>query len=144
RIRALTFERFGVRREQAERTGAWEVEGIPEQVRELYSRRHGRIVEMAGDESGRQERDRAAAESLRAKHAADAAGMRASWRQRAEEAGVDVDAMVAAATPGPPDPGAGPALDGPGGPRIPPPSDVAALIFDPTNGLTANQKTFSR
>ncbi|WP_331757386.1 MobF family relaxase [Streptomyces anulatus] len=144
RIRALTYERYGVWREQVERTGAWEVEGIPESVRELYSRRHGRIVEMAGDESGRQERDRAAAESLRAKHAADAAGMRASWRQRAEEAGVDVDAMVAAAAPGPPDPGAGPVLDGPGGPRIPPPSDLAAVVFHPETGLTASNKTFSR
>ncbi|MFB8023947.1 MobF family relaxase [Streptomyces rubiginosohelvolus] len=144
RIRALAHERYGVRRERAERTGAWEVEGIPEAVRDLYSRRHGRIVEMAGDESGRQERDRAAAESLRAKHAADAGAMRASWRQRAEEAGVDVDAMVAAAAPGPPDPGAGPALDGPGGPRIPPPSDLAAVVFHPETGLTANNKTFSR
>ncbi|WP_331757621.1 AAA family ATPase (plasmid) [Streptomyces sp. NBC_01383] len=144
RIRALAYERYGVRREQVERTGAWEVEGLPETVRDLYSRRHGRIVEMAGEESGRQERDRAAAESLRAKHAADAAGMRASWRQRAEQAGVDVNAMVAAAAPGPPDPGAGPALDGPSGPRIPPPADLAAIVFDPTNGLTASNKTFSR
>ncbi|MFH9203186.1 MobF family relaxase [Streptomyces anulatus] len=144
RLRALAYERYGVRREQAERTGAWEVAGVPEAVRDLYSRRHGQIVEMAGDESGRQERDRAAAESLRAKHAADAGAMRASWRQRAEETGVDVDAMVAAAAPGPPDPGAGPVLDGPGGPRIPPPSDLAAVIFDPETGLTANAKTFSR
>ncbi|RST24949.1 hypothetical protein EF908_02305 [Streptomyces sp. WAC04770] len=144
RIRALAFERFGVRRERVERTGAWEVTGIPESVRDLYSRRHGRIVEMAGDQSGRQERDRAAAESLRAKHTADAAGMRASWRQRAEEAGVDVDTMVAAAAPGPPDPGTGPAVNGPGGPRIPPPSDLAMVVFDPETGLTANAKTFSR
>ncbi|MCG7524201.1 relaxase domain-containing protein [Streptomyces sp. OfavH-34-F] len=101
RIRALTFQWYGVRREQVERTGAWEVEGVPEAVRDLYSRRHGRIVEMTGDEAGRQERDRAAAESLRAKHAADATTMRSSWRQRAEEARVDVDAMVAAAALGP-------------------------------------------
>ncbi|MFF8619115.1 MobF family relaxase [Streptomyces sp. NPDC015350] len=144
RIRALAYERYGVRREQAERTAAWEVEGIPEAVRDLYSRRHGRIVEMAGDESGRQERDRAAAESLRAKHAADAGAMRTSWRQRAEQAGVDVAAMVAAAAPGPPDPGADPTLDGPGGPRIPPPSDLAAVVFHPETGLTASNKTFSR
>ncbi|MFJ1900407.1 MobF family relaxase [Streptomyces sp. NPDC088115] len=144
RIRALAHARFGVLRARVERTGAWEVAGIPESVRDLYSRRHGRIVEMAGDESGRQERDRAAAESLRAKHAADAGAMRASWRQRAEEAGVDIDAMVAAAAPGPPDPGAGPAVDRPSGPRIPPPSDLAAVVFHPTNGLTANQQTFSR
>ncbi|MEW2553685.1 MobF family relaxase [Streptomyces zhihengii] len=144
RVRALAYERYGVRREQAERTGAWEASGIPEAVRDLYSRRHGRIVGMAGEESGRQERDRAAAESLRAKHAADAGAMRASWRQRAEEAGVDVDAMVAAAAPGPPDPGAGAAVDGPGGPRIPPPSDLAAVVFHPETGLTASDKTFSR
>ncbi|GAA2560201.1 hypothetical protein GCM10010295_57570 [Streptomyces intermedius] len=144
RIRSLSAELCGVRRERAERTGAWEVAGVPEAVRDLYSRRHGRIVEMAGEESGRQERDRAAAESLRAKHAADAAGMRGSWRQRAEEAGVDVEAMVAAAAPGPPDPGAGPVLDGPGGPRTPPPSDLAAIVFHPQTGLTASAKTFSR
>ncbi|MGX1956071.1 MobF family relaxase, partial [Streptomyces anulatus] len=144
RIRALAYERYGVRREQAERTGAWEVEGVPESVRDLYSRRHGRIVKMAGDESGRQERDRAAAETLRAKHGANAGAMRASWRQRAEETGVDVDAMVAAAAPGPPDPGAGPTVDGPGGPRIPPPSDLAAVVFHPETGLTASAKTFSR
>ncbi|OKJ46835.1 MobF family relaxase [Streptomyces sp. CB02115] len=144
RLRALAYERYGVRREQAERTGAWEVAGVPEAVRDLYSRRHGRIVEMAGGESGRQERDRAAAESLRAKHAADAGAMRASWRQRAEETGVDVDAMVAAAAPGPPDPGAGPVPEGPRGPQVPPPSDLAAIVFHPETGLTVNAKTFSR
>lgn len=145
RVRALTHNRFGVRRQQAERTGAWEVDGIPEPVRDLFSRRHGRIVDLAGDEAGRQERDRAAAETLRAKHGADASAMRESWRQRALQAGVDVDAMVAAAAPGPPGPDNGPTVDGPGtGPRIPPPSDLAAIVFHPETGLTAGDKTFSR
>ncbi|MDX3055981.1 MobF family relaxase [Streptomyces sp. NE06-03E] len=145
RVRALTHQRFGVRRQQAERTGAWEVDGIPEPVRDLFSRRHGRIVDLAGDEAGRQERDRAAAETLRAKHAADAATMRGSWRQRAEEAGVDVDAMVAAAAPGPSGPDGGLGIDGPGsGPRIPPPADLAALVFHPDAGLTRSDTTFSR
>ncbi|MCY1677033.1 MobF family relaxase [Streptomyces sp. NPDC048212] len=144
RVRALTHARFGVRRHQAERTGAWEVDGIPEPVRDLFSRRHGRIVDLAGDEAGRQERDRAAAETLRAKHRGDASAMRESWRQRAEYAGVDVDAMVAAAAPGPPGPDSGPTVDGPGGPRIFPPSDLAAFVFDPESGLTASAKTFSR
>ncbi|MFD8851862.1 MobF family relaxase [Streptomyces sp. NPDC059604] len=145
RVRALAHDRFGVRRQQAERTGAWEVDGVPEPVRDLFSRRHGRIVELAGDEAGRQDRDRAAAETLRAKHRGDAAVMRESWRRRAENAGVDVDAMVAAAAPGPPGPDGGPALDGPGtGPRIPPPADLAAIVFDPDTGLTKSEKTFSR
>ncbi|MFE7365927.1 MobF family relaxase [[Kitasatospora] papulosa] len=144
RVRALTHARFGVRRQQAERTGAWEVDGIPEPVRDLFSRRHGRIVDLAGAEAGRQERDRAAAETLRAKHRGDASAMRESWRQRAEEAGVDVDAMVAAAAPGPPGPDSGPTVDGPPGPRIPPPADLAAVVFHPETGLTAGAKTFSR
>lgn len=144
RVRALTHAWFGVRRKQAERTGAWEVEGIPELVRDLFSRRHGRIVDLAGDEAGRQERDRAAAETLRAKHRGDASAMRESWRRRAEDAGVDVDAMVEAAAPGPPGPDSGPTADGLGGPRIPPPSDLAAFVFDPESGLTASAKTFSR
>ncbi|MDP5317385.1 MobF family relaxase [Streptomyces poriferorum] len=145
RVRALTYNRFGVRRQQAERTGAWEVHGIPEPVRDLFSRRHGRIVDLAGDEAGRQERDRAAAETLRAKHRGDASAMRESWRERALQAGVDVDAMVAAAAPGPPGPDSDPTLDGPGGgPRIPPPSDLAVIVFHPESGLTASDKTFSR
>ncbi|MET7649230.1 MobF family relaxase [Streptomyces sp. NPDC005426] len=145
RVRALTHARFGVRRQQAERTGAWEVDGIPEPIRDLFSRRHGRIVDLAGDEAGRQERDRAAAETLRAKHGGDASAMRESWRQRALQAGVDVDAMVAAAAPGPPGPDGGPTVDGPGtGPRIPPPADLAAVVFHPETGLTRSEKTFSR
>ncbi|MFF4249503.1 MobF family relaxase [Streptomyces sp. NPDC001822] len=144
RVRSLAHQRFGVRRQQAERTGAWEVEGIPEPVRDLFSRRHGRIVDLAGEESGRQDRDRAAAETLRAKHRGDASAMRESWRQRALQAGVDVDAMVAAAAPGPPGPDSGPTVDGPGGPRIPPPSDLAQIVFHPETGLTASAKSFSR
>ncbi|WP_371606825.1 relaxase domain-containing protein (plasmid) [Streptomyces sp. NBC_01213] len=145
RVRALAHQRFGVRRQRAERTGAWEVDGIPASVRDLFSRRHGRIVDLAGDEAGRQERDRAAAETLRAKHRADASAMRESWRQRALQAGVDVDAMVAAAAPGPPGPDGGSTIDGPGaGPRIPPPDDLAAIVFHPETGLTLSERTFSR
>ncbi|MFD5899631.1 MobF family relaxase [Streptomyces sp. NPDC060366] len=145
RVRALTYERFGVRRELAERTGAWEVAGIPEELRSEFSRRHEGIVAEAGEEATRQERDRVSAESKRAKHAADASAMRASWRQRAEDTGIDVDAMVAAAAPGPPGPyDGGSGVDGPAGPRIPPPADLAAIVFDPDTGLTRSEKTFSR
>ncbi|MFF4168065.1 MobF family relaxase [Streptomyces sp. NPDC001741] len=145
RVRSLTYARFGVRRQQSERTGAWEVDGIPEPVRDLFSRRHGRILDLAGDDAGRQERDRAAAETLRAKHAADASAMREGWRQRALQAGVEVDAMVEAAAPGPPGPDSGSAVDGPGtGPRIPPPADLAAMVFHPETGLTHSERTFSR
>ncbi|MFE7751363.1 MobF family relaxase [Streptomyces sp. NPDC057428] len=143
RVRSLTHQRFGVRRQQSERTGAWEVDGVPEPVRDLFSRRHGRIVDLAGDVAGRQERDRAAAETLRAKHRGDASAMRGSWRRRALHAGVDVDAMVAYAAPGPPGPDSGSTVGGPG-PRIPPPADLAAIVFAPETGLTHGERTFSR
>jgi conjugative relaxase-like TrwC/TraI family protein len=104
RVRALAHERFGVRRELAERTGAWEVARAPEELRGVFSRRHEGIVAEAGEESTRQERERISLETKRAKHSADATTMRGTWRERAEQAGVDVDAMVAAAAPGPPGP----------------------------------------
>ncbi|MER8237498.1 MobF family relaxase, partial [Streptomyces sp. NPDC094049] len=144
RVRALAYERFGVVREQAEKTRAWEVEGVPGAVRDLYSRRARRVEEIAGDGAGREEMARASAATRRAKHATGSADMRASWRERAESAGLDVEAMLAAAAPGPPGPDGAGTGPGGGGPRIPPPADLAAVVFDPETGLTATRKTFDR
>ncbi|MFH9800480.1 MobF family relaxase [Streptomyces virginiae] len=146
RVRSLAYERFGVRRTQSAITGAWEVEGIPEAVRDVFSRRSAKVTEELGEGASREDQQRLGALTRRAKHAADPAGMRSSWRERAEAAGVEVDAMVAAAAPGGPGPdGGGAGLAGPGGgPRIPPPADLAAVVFDPETGVTAKQKMFTR
>ncbi|WP_010361222.1 MobF family relaxase, partial [Streptomyces acidiscabies] len=143
RVRQLTHERFGVRRVQSETTRAWEIEGIPEQLRDAFSRRAARVNELAGEDASREDKMRVSATTRRAKHEADANGMRASWRERAEALGIDVDAMVAEAAPGPPGDG-GAAVDGSGGPRIPPPSDIARIVFDPETGVTATRKDFTR
>ncbi|MDN3262890.1 MobF family relaxase [Streptomyces sp. CSDS2] len=144
RVRQLTYERFGVRRVQSETTRAWEIEGIPEQLRDAFSRRGALVNAAAGEDASLEDRMRVSAATRRAKHTADATGMRASWRQRAEALGIDVDAMVAEAAPGPPGPDGG-AVGGPGGgPRIPPPSDVARIVFDPETGVTASKKAFTR
>ncbi|MFF9638735.1 MobF family relaxase [Streptomyces bacillaris] len=144
RVRQLTYERFGVRRVQSETTRAWEIEGIPEQLRDAFSRRGARVNELAGEDASREDKMRVSAATRRAKHEADANGMRASWRERAENLGIDVDAMVAEAAPGPPGPDGGAALDGPGGPRIPPPGDIARIVFDPETGVTSGKKEFTR
>ncbi|MFD5328933.1 MobF family relaxase [Streptomyces sp. NPDC127092] len=144
RVRQLTYERFGVRRVQAEKTRAWEIEGIPEQLRDAFSRRAALVNETVGEDASREDKMRVSAKTRHAKHEADANGMRASWRERAEALGVDVDAMVAEAAPGPLGPDGGAAVDVPGGPRIPPPSDIARIVFDPETGVTASQKEFSR
>ncbi|MFE0601694.1 MobF family relaxase [Streptomyces sp. NPDC058892] len=145
RLRALTYEKFGVRREQAERTGAWEVVGIPAGVRDAYSRRAKKVIETAGEGASREEMARASADTRRAKHATGSAEMRESWRERAEAMGVDVEAMLAAAAPGPPGPDGGIGIDpAGGGPRIPPPADIARIVFDPETGVTASRKAFDR
>ncbi|MEF2530008.1 MobF family relaxase [Streptomyces sp. CS62] len=146
RVRSLAYERFGVRRTQSAITGAWEVDGIPEPVRDLFSRRSAKVTAELGEDATREDQQRLGALTRRAKHAADPAGMRTSWRERAEAAGVEVDTMVSAAAPGGPGPdGGGAGLAGPGGgPRIPPPADIAAVVFDPETGVTATQKMFSR
>ncbi|MFL4497573.1 MobF family relaxase [Streptomyces sp. VTCC 41912] len=145
RVRALTHQHFGIRRERNERTGAWEIAGIPEQLRDHFSRRAALVDERAGADASRQEKQAVSMATKRQKLDADGATMRGSWRQRAHEVVDDVDAMVAAAAPGPPGPDDGEGVDGPGGgPRIPPPADIAAAVFDPETGLTAHEKVFSR
>ena len=144
RVRALAFERFGMRYEQDARTGAWEVVGIPEHVRTAFSRRGAAVDQLAGADASREDKHRAAAATRHEKHDQDVADVRASWRQRAEDL-VDVDAMMAAAVPGPPGPGgAGVSRPGGGGPQIPPPEQLAQVVFDPEHGLTAHEKEFSR
>lgn len=145
RVRALTYERFGVRRERAERTGAWEVRGVPAELRDAFSRRAALVDEKAGADASRTEKQAASMATKRDKVDVDATTMRNSWRHRAEVIVGDVDVMVAAAAPGPPGPDGDAGVDGGGtGPRIPPPADLAVAVFDPKTGLTAIEKTFTR
>ncbi|GAA0464589.1 MobF family relaxase [Streptomyces sp. NPDC046215] len=144
RVRALAGERFGVRYERDVRTRAWNVVGIPEELRAHYSRRAAQVDAQAGAEASREEKMRISAETRHAKHDAGVIDLRAHWRQRAEDLGLDVDAMVAAAAPGPPGPDGTMAAGGPDGPRMPTPQQIAAEVFSPTRGLTAHEKEFSR
>ncbi|WP_406467064.1 MobF family relaxase [Streptomyces sp. NBC_01594] len=141
RFRALTYERFGVRRVRNERTGAWEVRGIPAELRDAFSRRAALVDEEAGGDASRQEKAAVSIATKRDKLDVDAPTMRASWRLRAEAMGIDVEAMVTEAAPGPQSPGGGAGMHGP---RIPPPDELATVVFTPKTGLTAHEKTFSR
>lgn len=144
RVRALTYARFGVVRARSPRTGAWEIEGIPESLRDHYSRRAAQVDAIAGADAGREEKLRVSAETRHSKHDTGVIDLRATWRRRAEALGHDVDAMVAAAAPGPPGPDGPLALDGPDHPRTPPPELIAAEVFDPQHGLTASDREFSQ
>lgn len=144
RVRALTRERFGVLRSRSPHTGAWEIEGIPEPLRAHYSRRAAQVDAIAGADAGRDEKLRVSAETRHTKHDTGVIDLRAGWRRRAEDLGYDVDAMVAAAAPGPPGPDGPLAVGGPDGPRTPPPEQIATEVFDPQHGLTAYDKEFTK
>ncbi|MEV0778911.1 MobF family relaxase [Streptomyces sp. NPDC050428] len=144
RVRALAHERFGMRYERDGRTGAWAVVGVPEDLREYFSRRAAQVDALAGADAGREEKLRVSAQTRHAKHDSGVIDLRALWRERAEGLGIDVDAMVAEAAPGPAAPGQSLGSDGPDGPRVPPPEEIAAEIFHPEKGLTAHEKEFSR
>ncbi|MGW1817356.1 MobF family relaxase [Streptomyces sp. NPDC002125] len=143
RVRALASERFGVRYERDGRTRAWEVRGIPAELRTHYSRRAAQVDALAGADAGRDEKLRVSAETRHAKHDEGDIDLRAHWRQRAAALGIDVDAMIAAAAPGP-GPSGGLTAGGSTGPQIPPPDAIARDVFDPEHGLTSHAKDFRR
>ncbi|MET8218099.1 MobF family relaxase [Streptomyces hirsutus] len=144
RVRALAHKQFGVLRARSPRTGAWEIEGIPEPLRDHYSRRAAQVDAIAGADAGREEKLRVSTKTRHAKHDTGVIDLHATWRRRAEDLGYDVDAMVAAAAPGPPGPDGPFAMAGPDGPRTPSPEWIAAEMFDPQHGLTAFDKEFSK
>jgi conjugative relaxase-like TrwC/TraI family protein len=152
KLRGRWIEKYGARFEQSTTTGAWELAGIDERVRTVFSRRHEQILAVAGEGASRDQQKAAARISAEAK-TQDETDSRASWRTRAARAleeGRDlaqgeaaVDAMVRAALPGWDGPGPD-RTGGTGGPVLPTPEQIAARIWNPEHGLTASKKTVSR
>ncbi|WP_285740851.1 MobF family relaxase, partial [Kitasatospora phosalacinea] len=159
RFRARLTEQYGARFERSESTGAWELVGVPEQLREAFSRRHHQVVADAGEGATRDQQKAAARRTAEAKIDGGQEAERTSWRERAvatlagdltglsgeqrevalAEAGRAVEAVVAAALPGPD--AAGPAAGGPGRPILPTPERIASRIWeDPEHGLVASTK----
>lgn len=158
RLRARLTERYGARFERSETTGAWELAGVPEQLRDAFSRRHHQVVADAGEGATRDQQKAAARRTAEAKIDGDQEAERTGWRARAvsalagdltglsederqaalAEAGRAVDQVVRAALPGPD--GTGPAAGGPGGPVLPTPEQIAARIWDGEHGLVASKK----
>ncbi|GCE01535.1 MobF family relaxase [Embleya hyalina] len=143
RLRTLTRERFGMRWERDATTGAWEVVGIDRAVRTAFSRRSIDAVKEAGKDASTAQKKLAAARGREAKLDETAErDVRAEWRERAA-ALVDVDEMIRAAIPRGPD-GPAPAGYGTPPPILPTPTEIAAIVLDPENGLTAHRKSFTR
>ncbi|MFD6874368.1 MULTISPECIES: MobF family relaxase [unclassified Streptomyces] len=143
RLRARLTEDHGARFEQSATTGAWELAGVDAGVREAFSRRHRQVIDLAGEGATTEQQKTAARKSAEAKEDVDAGVPREDWRARAARilgGEATVDAMVAAALPGP---DGSPPLSAGGGPRMPGPAEIAAQVWDAENGLTASRKTVS-
>jgi len=145
RLRQVTGERFGMRWERHDETGAWEVVGIDEDLRRAFSRRNAQIVAAAAGDATTGEQKLIARQLAEGKDATiTKADVRAAWRARAEEVVDDVDAMIRRAIPGPEGPD-GPSVAGPGGgPVMPSPEEIAAFIWRREGGLTESRKSVTR
>ncbi|KAB8162024.1 relaxase domain-containing protein [Streptomyces sp. 3MP-14] len=67
RLRARLGEQLGARFARDPESGVWELSGIPEQLRETYSRRHHQVVDAAGETATPAQAKAAAARTARAK-----------------------------------------------------------------------------
>src|SRR5699024_4748662 len=139
----LTRE-FGVRFRQDARTGRWDVVGVPDDLKRTFSRRQAQVLAKAGDGATPEQGRAAARATARAKVASTPHSERASWHERARQAEHHPRQVVAAALegrePGEPTTQRG----GPEGPSPIDPDTVAAAVWDPQTGVTANTKTATR
>ncbi|MFJ8628908.1 MobF family relaxase [Kitasatospora sp. NPDC093550] len=150
RLRELTGQRFGMRWERSPETGAWEVVGIPQQLRTAFSRRHLQIADAVGEGMTTREQ-KLVAQQLAEGKSDQSASERGDWLHRARSVDVDgrpldVDAMVRAAVPRWDGPGGGaaPGPTGPGGPQLPSPERIAAWIWREDGGLVEHTKVVTR
>ncbi|MEV6685100.1 MobF family relaxase [Streptomyces sp. NPDC051130] len=142
RLRARLIEGYGARFDRSPTTGSWELTGVDAGLREAFSRRHRQVIDLAGEGASRERQKTAARKTAESKEEAGPDAPRHAWRTRATAllgSGEAVDAMVAAALPGPD--GAAPPLSAGGGPRLSGPEEIAARIWDAEHGLTASRKT---
>jgi conjugative relaxase-like TrwC/TraI family protein len=140
RVRHKMSERFGTEWNWDERTGEWRIVGMDDHLRDLFSSRSKQINEHVGADASRAEKQAAGRMLAEKKNPLSESGdARTIWRARAEQAGLDVDKIVAAAMPGARDTAesgqtaAQPSLD-----------ELVARVWDPETGVTANRKTVNR
>ncbi|WP_158070400.1 MobF family relaxase [Nocardiopsis sp. CNR-923] len=138
-------EEFGFRYARDPQTGQWELVGIPDVVKNGFSRRRNQAKEVAG-EGAPGAASRAAARRLAEKKVASTrTEERESWHERMRKMKFSPEVLWRAALEGR-EPGAeGPAaVRGPRPDLGPDPDAVAAAVWDPETGVTATRKVVSR
>lgn len=141
RIRRELGDRYGIRFQRDERTGAWEIAAIPPRTIRLFSKRDNQVRELLTklgldyDSATQRERTAASAASKAAKNG-EAAGvgddvLRTYWQTEGRAAGDDPDAITNGALHDTA-PDHNPGLD-----------ELCRVVFHPKTGLTSNSKTFT-
>jgi DNA primase catalytic core len=142
RARHLLNEKFGVEVARSERTGQWEIVGIPDSTLRLFSKRDNEIrafldqLGLAWDDAGTGARRLARDVTREAKDPASQgtsdSELRARWQREGRAHGDDPSRIAAEALGQAPQP-ATPDLD-----------RIGAQMFDPNTGITAHRKSFDR
>ncbi|CAL9625833.1 hypothetical protein SUDANB121_05976 (plasmid) [Nocardiopsis dassonvillei] len=96
RTRAHLTAALGVRWYEAA-PGQWEIVGVPERARDLYSRRKDQALSLAGKDATPAQRRLAAKRSAAAKASRRSGDPRIEWTERARSSGLVPETIVAAA-----------------------------------------------
>lgn len=135
--RRLTAE-LGVSWQRDEVTAAWELSGITPEQRAVFARRAAQIQAAIGADASPAHSKTTAAQLAEAKQNVAPGHARQAWRQRALDAGIDPDRLVATVLGGGTTPATSPS------PKAPSPEDLAKVVFDPEHGVTATRKVVTR
>lgn len=139
RMRAKLRDRLGLAYMRDERTRAWELDPVGPEQRAPFSRRSAQILAAAGKDATSAQSKIVAAQLAEDKQDLNPTDVRAQWRRRALDAGIDPEALVASVL------GGGSTAAGTPGPNPPlSPDDVARIVFDPQHGVTSGQKVVRR
>ncbi|QKW32591.1 relaxase domain-containing protein (plasmid) [Nocardiopsis flavescens] len=141
RLRELLTTELGVAWRRCPHSGEWEIIGIDASVRGVYSRRAAQVTDAAGAGASAAAQRAQARKTAHAKQDVTDTDLRQAWAERATEAGIDPRELVdrvlgrghggAAAANGP----------GPGDPDL---DALAAAVWDPEVGVTAQSKITTR
>ncbi|WP_147281082.1 MobF family relaxase [Marinitenerispora sediminis] len=139
-MRRRLTEEFGVGYERDPRTGEWEIAGIGSELRGVFSSRSHQIHEHVSEDASPAEQRIASASTAQSKKSVKEKGTaREAWRRRAEEAGFDVDTVLADVIGRVErDPKAQAST------KLPSVEEIAARVWDPETGITAHRKAVNR
>ncbi|MFI6579369.1 MobF family relaxase [Nocardiopsis sp. NPDC050513] len=147
RVRELLAAELGVVWQRCQTSGEWEIAGIDADVRGTFSRRAGQVKDAVGKGASAAAQRAHARKSAHAKQDVSQSDLRTAWAKRAVAARIDPVRLVAGALGRGWDGPAPAAGSGGGPPHRPGPPDVdalAAAVWDPQTGVTANSKTTTR